>query len=142
MVVSFLDLYPKVARRLGKVAKLLPVTDRRGSWLGGWLRELVDIAVANGMQVRSCAEERDLAQYGVLPGKCIDDEYIRQVFALEVSHTKDPHQRPACGCVVSKDIGAYDTCIFGCLYCYATNSFVRARKRHTAHNPQAPSLVG
>jgi DNA repair photolyase len=55
-------------------------------------------------------------------------------------HTKDPGQRSACGCVVSKDIGMYDSCLFGCQYCYATTSFARARANFSRHDPEAPFL--
>ncbi|MCX8026018.1 MAG: DUF1848 domain-containing protein, partial [Thermanaerothrix sp.] len=103
--------------------------------------DLVAIAAQNAMEIVSCAEDLDLTPYGVRPGKCVDDDYIYRVFGIEVSHKKDPHQRKACGCVVSKDIGAYDTCLFGCQYCYATRSFDRARQRYAAHNPTAPSLT-
>ncbi|MGC8834391.1 MAG: DUF1848 family protein, partial [Armatimonadota bacterium] len=40
----------------------------------------------------------------------------------------DPHQRKACRCVVSKDIGWYNTCLFGCQYCYATRSSDKQRR--------------
>ena len=70
----------------------------------------------------------------------MDDEYIERVFGLEVAHTKDPGQRKACGCVVSKDIGMYDSCLFGCSYCYATTSFERARANYLRHDPEAPAL--
>jgi DNA repair photolyase len=74
-------------------------------------------------------------------GKCVDDEYLLKVFDIEVSSKKDPSQRKACGCVRSKDIGMYDTCICGCLYCYATADFEKARENYRRHDPAGPTLV-
>jgi hypothetical protein len=106
------------------------------------MRNLVDTATENGMQIQSCAEELELGGYGIQPGKCIDDQYIADNFGLYVGNQKDPGQRKACGCVISKDIGMYDSCVFGCQYCYATNSFDRARENFYQHDAQSPSLVG
>jgi DNA repair photolyase len=64
------------------------------------------------------------------------------VFGLNVDPKKDLGQRKACGCVVSKDIGIYDSCIFGCPYCYATGNFENAKENQENHDPQSPSLVG
>ena len=102
---------------------------------------LVQIATEHGMEIVSCAEEIDLAHYGVRPGKCIDDDYIFAAFGLHVGATKDPGQRAACGCVASRDIGMYDSCLFGCQYCYATSSFDRARANYATHDPLASSLL-
>jgi histone acetyltransferase (RNA polymerase elongator complex component) len=38
---------------------------------------------------------------------------------LTHTYLKDPGQRRECGCIVSKDIGAYGTCPHMCVYCYA-----------------------
>ena len=35
---------------------------------------------------------------------------------------KDKGQRECCGCIISKDIGGYDTCSHQCIYCYANRS--------------------
>jgi hypothetical protein len=93
------------------------------------------------MSLVSCGQERDLTPFGILPGKCIDDVLIREVFGVEVNPRKDPSQRKACGCVVSKDIGMYDTCVYGCAYCYATASFDRARENYRRHDPKSPTLL-
>ncbi len=84
----------------------------------------------------------DLRPFGIAPGKCVDDAFIQRVFGIEAALGKDPSQRTACGCVVSRDIGMYDSCLFGCQYCYATGSFERARKHYEEHDPASPSLLG
>lgn len=145
VVISVMDRYPKAEKRLTALEPHgFPLNEAftQTPAFEALMRDLVAIAAQNAMEIVSCAEDLDLTPYGVRPGKCVDDDYIRRVFGLEVTHKKDPHQREACGCVVSKDIGAYDTCLFGCQYCYATQSFDRARKQHAAHNPESPSLIG
>jgi hypothetical protein len=150
-VISLMTLYPKIRKRLHAIAPYgaalqPPATYGRdwfqAEWFPGLMRDLVAIAQNHKIQVTSCAMEKDLTQYGVRPGKCIDDTYIASEFGLEVSHNKDPGQRPACGCVISRDIGMYDTCLFGCPYCYATRSFEHARINHAAHMVDSPSMIG
>ena len=51
------------------------------------------------------------------------------------THLKAAPTREECGCVESVDIGIYDTCGFGCQYCYATNSRNTALKRMRENNP-------
>ena len=43
---------------------------------------------------------------------------------------KDKGQRKTCGCVVSKDIGMYNTCPYLCKYCYANFSDDVARRNY------------
>lgn len=145
-VVSVVDIYKKTTKRLRQLSEagspIIAYEGRPDSSFDALMNSVAESAAQNGMEIVSCAEELDLARYGIRAGKCVDDAYIHKVFGLDVTHKKDPSQRAACGCVASKDIGAYDTCLFGCQYCYATASFERARANHAAHNPQSPSLVG
>jgi hypothetical protein len=144
-VISLMDLYPKTKKRLSGMAEqgteLLPVSFTAEAWFPALMQRLARIAADNGMEIVSCAEEIDLQPYGVRPGKCVDDEYIHRVFGIDVTHAKDPSQRLTCGCVVSKDIGVYNTCLFGCSYCYATSSFEKARVNFEKHDPDSPSLL-
>lgn len=150
-VISFLDLYPKIKRRVEEMktrgATLLPETMAEPCAdpeiqmkIGEFASLLAKTASKNDMEIVSCAEKWNLQPHGIRPGKCIDDELIKHVFGLDVTHTKDTGQRKACGCVTSKDIGMYDSCLFGCSYCYATGSFARARMNYHSHNPDTPSL--
>lgn len=43
-------------------------------------------------------------------------------YAVKRKDNKDKGQRVLCGCMVSKDIGQYDTCPHQCEYCYANTS--------------------
>jgi hypothetical protein len=159
-VISLLDVYGKIRKRLKGLVdsgtQLIPLEEGGDplkvaasglsegvaipEWLGSLLRDLAQIAQANGMEIVSCAEELELQPYGIRPGKCIDDELIGREFGLQVSHVKDPGQRKTCGCVQSRDIGMYDSCLLGCRYCYATSSFERAQQNYLRHDPDSPSL--
>jgi hypothetical protein len=137
-VVSLLDPYCKTEKRM-KGIDLLP---QAGQEFEALMCFLAEVARDNDMDIQSCAEPASLEPFGIRPGKCVDDAYIREVFGLDVSHAKDPVQRPACGCVTSRDIGAYDTCLAGCQYCYATSSFDRSKTNYQRHDPQSPMQVG
>lgn len=145
-VISLLDIYRKAQGRLGQLrSQGITVKEFKPDTIAEEAVEmlcgLAANAQRNGMEITSCAEEADLLPYGIRPGKCVDDEYIARTFGLHLSPQKDPSQRPACGCVTSKDIGMYDTCLFGCQYCYATSSFETARRNHAQHDPETAALV-
>jgi len=142
-VVSIVDIYRKIEKRLKKLegtpAAVRPCDPED---LAPLMRRLAGLAGENGMEIVSCAEEIDLRSFGILPGKCVDDRVISEALGIEVPKTKDPAQRDACGCVVSRDIGMYESCLFGCKYCYATKSFDQAKANLDSHDPESPSLLG
>jgi hypothetical protein len=143
-VISIMDVYQKFQGRMKALEEQGFPVDRSlpGDRIDALMESISKTAAENGMEVFTCAEEKDLSRFGIRSGKCVDDEYIGKTFGLDVSHQKDPGQRKACGCVVSRDIGMYDTCLFGCQYCYATADFEQAKVNHANHDPQSPSLVG
>lgn len=91
--------------------------------------------------VYSCAEKLDLTSFGILPGKCIDGELIHELFGIRTTAEKDKSQRRECGCIKSKDIGFYDTCLHGCTYCYA-GTFESGSRNRSRHESGSPSLIG
>lgn len=142
-VISFVDIYRKSGRRLQELEKQgIRLLGPANKELGDFMLALVSVAREHGKEIVTCAEKQDLLPYGVRAGQCIGDHYIAETFGLEVPGRKDPSQRKDCRCVVSKDIGMYESCLYGCLYCYATTSLERARANYKAHDPEAPVLIG
>jgi hypothetical protein len=145
-IISLMDMYAKSRKRIEQLNQyglgIIEYNDMPYKRFADLMKAIVKAAQENGLQIQSCAEDVDLTVYGIQPGKCIDDEYIQATFGINVGSGKDPGQRTSCGCVVSKDIGMYDSCIFGCPYCYATGSLRLARQNHDQHDPLSPSLIG
>jgi len=144
-VISLLDFYPKLKKRLKELkdngVEIVDWNENSDKRFDELLYTLAGVAEQNKMEIVSCAEDPDLTKYNIQPGKCIDDNYIKKVFGINVSHKKDPYQREACGCVASRDIGVYNTCLSGCQYCYATTSFEQAKILYKNHNPDSTSMV-
>lgn len=136
--ISFLNFYRKVESRLRALnARRITDGEKRNIAAG-----LSAIAASYGIQIDICAEELDFSDMGVNPAKCIDAELIESIIGEKLRSRKDSGQRKACGCAASIDIGAYDTCENGCLYCYANRSRELAKKNLALHDSGSPLLCG
>ncbi len=142
-VVSLADIYRKVRPRLAALERetgIRPLADEEVD-IACLMTDLSAIIGVHGMEIRTCAEMPIAEDWGIPPGRCIDPDRITAITGRAAPAVKDPYQRPSCRCVVSRDIGMYDTCPAGCVYCYAAGSTERVRKNRSAHDPTAPSLV-
>ena len=123
VIVSFLDFYPKVVKRLKTVEKecgfkIIDLT-HQNTMVGKIATTLAELATTNSMEIFSCAEKKELASFGIQPGSCIDGKALNRLFGTKITIEKDKSQRPQCRCTTSQDIGEYRTCRHGCVYCYA-----------------------
>ncbi|MBQ8423414.1 MAG: DUF1848 domain-containing protein [Coprobacter sp.] len=120
------------------------------------------------LTLATCAEKIDLEAYGIEHNKCIDGELMERIFADDEElvyylrtgnlptpnlfgtlpvippkskDLKDKGQRKLCGCMISKDIGMYNTCRHLCAYCYANTSRNVVLNNKDRHSDDSESII-
>jgi hypothetical protein len=133
---SFVDPYGKTRKNFERLSREHGVRffEPDASGRRDLALRLRDIAARRGMTLHACCED-ELVGEGVEKGRCIDLDAIRRLRPDALEPLKRRPTRAGCGCTESVDIGAYDTCTFGCSYCYATRSREAALARLREHDP-------
>ena len=101
-----------------------------------------EISKPHNLRIAACCESPDLSEYGIERSACIDQQRIESIIGCPLTAKKDANQRNGCGCCESFDIGAYDTCLNHCVYCYANVSYEAAFQRNRMHNSHGELLIG
>ena len=138
VVLSIMHPYRKTRRNLDRagVAWRDPPADEKRDLL----RRLGAIAREEGMAPSLCSQP-DLLAPGLGEARCIDAGRLADVAGRPIA-ASDSGNRPGCRCALSRDIGAYDTCPHGCIYCYAVADRGRAVSNFRCHDPEASALRG
>ena len=138
VTISFIDFYSKIEGNMKahNIRQLRPEEQHAAA------NEFARIAAEHHMKITACAEAADLSPYGVSHASCIDKQMITRIIGRALAVKKDNNQRTNCGCAASVDIGVYNSCANGCLYCYANYSPVSVEKNRKKHNVCSPLLIG
>jgi hypothetical protein len=143
VVVSFTTYYTKTRRNLAQAGASgwrAPDSASRRAMAG----RLAVIAGRHGLRLSVCSQPDGLAD-GVGAARCVDANRLSDVAEFwgtpRPIRARPKGNRPGCGCFESRDIGAYDTCLHGCAYCYAVTSTAAARRQNAAHDPDSPTLI-
>lgn len=136
--VSFLDMYKKTQRNTAALGIINPSSTQKWELM----QRFAEIAAGYGIYIDNCAEKIDLDKFGIKHAHCIDKHRLERLGNYHIDVEKDKNQRPECGCIASIDIGAYNTCRSGCLYCYANYSQNAVNKNAYEHNSDSPLLFG
>ena len=137
-VISFLDLYKKTEKNL-KGIQFHEITNEKMEIIAELFSK---ICKKYGLRLATCCEEINLQEYGIEHNKCIDDELIKRISGRDVLNSKRDAQRKACGCIKCVDIGAYNTCLHHCRYCYASYNEEQIRDNIRDHDENSTLLIG
>ncbi len=135
-VFSFVELYKKLQFNF---PEMLILTDEDMEELA---RGMGQIARKNRLVLKSCATKRDYSAYGILPPGCMTLDILGDANDVKFKNLRHNGMRRFCHCITSHDIGAYNTCINGCKYCYANSDHEEAKENYKKHNPLSPLLFG
>ena len=104
------------------------------------VEELAQIAKSHGMQLKICSQ-KDFLTEGVEEARCVDADRLERVSGRSLTgKAKLKGNRKECGCFASRDIGEYDTCPHGCVYCYAVHNRDLALSRFKEHDATSEFL--
>lgn len=136
--VSFIDLYKNIQLSIAKEGIFAPSHGQMEELMG----HFSEIADKHGIYIDTCAEEIDSSKFGIKHASCIDKKRLERIGHYHLAIERDKNQRAACGCVTSIDIGAYNTCQNGCIYCYANFNHKLVQNCCSKHDAEAPLLYG
>lgn len=159
LVFSFADIssYRKVQANLTR--EEIRYTEFTKDTMQQIAERLAPLRDTHNLKLATCAEGIDLETYGIQHNRCIDDQLMIDLFSDDpalmgflgyeptfldegpLTHLKDKGQRKECGCIVSKDIGTYDTCPHLCTYCYANASLNAVKRNHGKHDANEVNLI-
>ena len=136
VIISFIDLYEKTKRNFPQVQA---VNQKERLIIG---KEFAKIGYDNDINVKTCAEGKDLNRFGIDSTGCMTKEVIERAINKNLNITKQKARNGQCECLLNNDIGEYNTCKHGCLYCYANANKKLVERKFNLHNPKSPILIG
>ena len=123
-IFSFVQIYSKIKNNIKNINdndKLLLIENMK------------EISEKNNIKLKSCSQDFDnITNIRVEKSACIDKERIQKILGYYIKEKKDKSQRKLCNCIESIDIGIYNTCTNGCIYCYANSKNIL--KDYNANN--------
>lgn len=135
-VVSFIDLYEKTKRNFKGIRSV--TNDEQKTLIAAFSV----IAKENNLQIHLCCENETLTRENVDADGCMSKKVLEQALGCKLSVPQKKMARQECSCLLGADIGAYNTCGHGCLYCYANYDDETVAKNRRLHDITSPLLVG
>jgi len=138
-MLGFIDHYYHIRSAVSK-HDIKPLQDEEIEEMAISFRETIS---QYPIELDTCTIKVNLTYLGIPSGLCIDKQLIEKITGYRISAKKDKNQRDICNCIESIDIGTYESCLNGCIYCYAIKgSYNTAEFNAGKHDKNSPMLIG
>lgn len=138
-MLGFIDHYQHIRTAVGQF-NIQPLLKADIEEMAASFKKTVDTC---SIQLDTCTVKVDLTHLGIPGGLCIDNQLVERIAGYPISVRKDKNQRDICRCAESIDIGTYESCLNGCIYCYAIKGNYNTVKYNlNKHDKNSPMLVG
>ena len=135
-IFSFVEMYKKLANNMPEIILL---NDNDKEILA---ENLGKIAEEYGIHLQTCGTNGDYSKYNIHKSGCMTLDIMAKANNIKFKNLKHKGSRAGCHCIETHDIGAYDTCLNGCKYCYANQNPKKAFENYKFHNSKSPLLLG
>ncbi len=135
-IFSFVEMYKRLERNMPEIILL---TEQDKHTLA---KEIGSIAKHYKLLIQTCGGNGDYSDYGINASGCMTLDIIGKANKCQFRKLKHKGMREGCHCIESRDIGAYDTCLNGCKYCYANQNPTSAFANFKLHDKNSPLLIG
>ena len=135
-IISFIDLYEKTKRNFPE-AREVSFEDQCKLTEG-----FVKIGKKYGMVIRLCHEDKQLERYGADASGCLNKEILEKAIGEKLDVKPNIETRQGCNCLLGNDIGAYNSCMHFCKYCYANFDKKLVMENMKKHDQKSPLLIG
>lgn len=141
VALSFVQVYAKTRANTDRAARRFGFTwrDPGREEKRALLQDLGGLARSFGLAASLCTQP-DLLGPGLAEARCIDAARLSDLAGRPIA-AEIKGNRPGCRCARALDVGAYDTCPHGCVYCYAVRRPEIAKRRYQTHDPAGAFLA-
>lgn len=139
-MLGFIDHYHHIRNHVSKL-DINPLTNEEIEELAISFKHTMDQYPS--IEFDTCTKKVDLTHLSIPSGLCVDKQLIERITGYPISAKKDKNQRNICNCIESIDIGTYESCLNGCIYCYAIKgNYNTAEFNSRKHDKNSPMLIG
>jgi hypothetical protein len=140
VVISFAQIYNKTHRNMDIAAAEhgFSWSDPPNEWKQDLASELSQLAAPHNIRLTICSQPKFIMP-GCGEAHCVDAGRMADISGRPLK-SRLKGNRPECACFEARDIGEYDTCPHGCVYCYAVRNQDLAKVRFKKHDPLGETL--
>lgn len=135
-IFSFVEYYPRFKTYL---KEYIPLKQEEKEMI---LKGMGEIALKYGILLQSCGTDEDFQINHIHSSGCVTAEILSKANDIEFKNVKHKGIRQGCHCLEQRSIGAYDSCLSGCRYCYANKKPYECYKNYQMHDVDSPLLIG